>query len=101
MRLPCRCTHQSGPKAIGLPELEAHVVGSPGEPCWAGVLAPESEYVALFIVRRRRTAPQAQQHVMKALALGFDLVLALAVGAVGVEMQRLVDDRQVALVVNE
>src|SRR5262249_32287131 len=61
MRLPWGGTHQSGPKAIRLPELEAPVIGRAGEPRRAGILAPESDYVTLLVVRRGRATPQTQQ----------------------------------------
>ena len=44
---------------------------------------------------------QAPEDVLKALALGVDLACALRGRRVGIEMQRLVDDREPVLIVDQ
>ncbi len=93
-------TLQPGAEAVGLAELEADVVGGLPQPGRVGV-RPQLAHALFLGVLGCRAGAEPAQDLLVALAGRRNLLLARARGRGGVKVQRLVDDRQIALVVDE
>ena len=90
---------ETGAEAIGLPELEAHVVGRLQQLLWRDI-GPQALHAPLVVILRHGATGQVAQHLPVVLARRFHLRLAFPRRQVGREMQRLVHDAQAALIVD-
>ena len=100
VRFPGTGALEPGAEAIGLAELEAHVVGRQSHALRVGPRPQLAHALFLGALWRGARAELAQNRLVT-LARPGHLPLALARRQLGIEAQRFVDDRQVALVVYE
>jgi hypothetical protein len=100
VRLPGARADQAGPKAVGLPELEADVIDRGMQSRWRAFSPPQ--VLELLILGRQRCVARlgnAPQRRAQLLARIVNLTLPLVWRRVGRKMQRLIDDAEVVLVV--